>query len=137
MTREIRCAKLLRQVVPESLILLTIRLAQVVGDDMEPIRVLLVDDDQAVLEMMQRGLESQRFKVTPVTRVAEALARINTDTFDVLVTDQRMPGPADGFTLVSAMRSAQPELVSMRSGSYTNAHYLRDSDRHRNLWRPR
>ena len=107
MTREIRCAKLLRQVVPESLILLTIRLAQVVGDDMEPIRVLLVDDDQAVLEMMQRGLESQRFKVTPVTGVAEALARINTDTFDVLVTDQRMPGLADGFTLVSAMRSAQ------------------------------
>ena len=113
MTREIRCAKLLRQVVPESLILLTIRLAQVVGDDMEPIRVLLVDDDQAVLEMMQRGLESQRFKVTPVTGVAEALARINTDTFDVLVTDQRMPGLADGFTLVSAMRSAQPEVLTV------------------------
>jgi ActR/RegA family two-component response regulator len=113
MTREIRCAKLLRQVVPESLILLTIRLAQVVGDDMGPIRVLLVDDDQAVLEMMQRGLESQRFKVTPVTGVAEALARINTDTFDVLVTDQRMPGPADGFTLVSAMRSAQPEVLTV------------------------
>jgi CheY-like chemotaxis protein len=63
--------------------------------------------------MMQRGLESQRFKVTPVTGVAEALARINTDTFDVLVTDQRMPGPADGFTLVSAMRSAQPEVLTV------------------------
>jgi DNA-binding response OmpR family regulator len=80
---------------------------------MEPIRVLLVDDDQAVLEMMQRGLESQRFKVTPVTGVAEALARINTDTFDVLVTDQRMPSPADGFTVVSAMRSAQPEVLTV------------------------
>ena len=113
MTREIRCAKLLRQVIPESLILLTLRSAQAVGDDMEPIRVLLVDDDQAVLEMMQRGLESQRFKVTPVTGVAEALARINTDTFDVLVTDQRMPSPADGFTVVSAMRSAQPEVLTV------------------------
>ena len=113
MTREIRCAKLLRQVIPESLILLTLRSAQVMGDDMEPIRVLLVDDDQAVLELMQRGLESQRFKVTPVTGVAEALVRINTDTFDVLVTDQRMPGPADGFTLVSAMRSAQPEVLTV------------------------
>ena len=80
---------------------------------MEPIRVLLVDDDQAVLELMQRGLESQRFKVTPVTGVAEALARINTDSFDVLVTDQRMPGPADGFTLVSAMRSAQPGVLTV------------------------
>jgi hypothetical protein len=56
MTQEIRCAKLLRRVIPESVILVTIRSAQVVGNDMEPIRVLLVDDDQAVLEMMQRGL---------------------------------------------------------------------------------
>ncbi len=62
---------------------------------MEPIRVLLVDDDNAVLDMMQAALESRRFKVTPVAGVAEALGRINTDKFDVLITDQRMPGDAD------------------------------------------
>jgi DNA-binding response OmpR family regulator len=80
---------------------------------MEPIRVLLVDDDEAVLEMMQKALESRRFKVTPVASVSEALAYINTDAFDVLVTDQRMPGPADGFTLVSAMRNAQPNVLTV------------------------
>ena len=76
------------------------------GDCIESVRVLLVDDDLAVLEMMQIALESRQFEVTPVAGVAEALTRINTDTFDVLVTDQRMPGDADGFTLVSAMRNA-------------------------------
>ncbi len=80
---------------------------------MEPIRVLLVDDDNAVLDMMQAALESRRFKVTPVAGVAEALGRINTDKFDVLITDQRMPGDADGFTLVSAMRSAQPDALTV------------------------
>jgi len=80
---------------------------------MEPIRVLLVDDDKDVLDMMQVALESRQFKVTPVAGVADALRCINTHTFDVLVTDQRMPGEADGFTLVSAMRSAQPDALTV------------------------
>jgi len=80
---------------------------------MEPIRVLLADDDKDVLDMMQVALESRQFKVTPVAGVADALRCINTHTFDVLVTDQRMPGEADGFTLVSAMRSAQPDALTV------------------------
>jgi len=63
--------------------------------------------------MMQVALESRQFKVTPVAGVADALRCINTHTFDVLVTDQRMPGEADGFTLVSAMRSAQPDALTV------------------------
>lgn len=80
---------------------------------MEPIRVLLVDDDSDVLDMMQAALESRQFEVTSVTSVAEALSRIHTDTFDALVTDQHMPGPADGFTLVSAIRSTQPDALTV------------------------
>jgi len=80
---------------------------------MKPIRVLLADDDKDVLDMMQVALESRQFKVTPVAGVADALRCINTHTFDVLVTDQRMPGEADGFTLVSAMRSAQPDALTV------------------------
>jgi len=93
-----------------------------VGDCMESIRVLLVDDDPAVLEMMQIALESRQFKVTPVAGVAEALTRINTDTFDVLVTDQRMPGEADGFTLVSAMRNAQPNALTIVTSGSPDTH---------------
>jgi len=78
-----------------------------------PIRVHLVDDDRFVLKVMQAALESRSFRVTPVAGVAEALGRINTDKFDVLITDKRMPGAADGFTLVSAMRSAQPDALTV------------------------
>src|SRR5271166_276964 len=92
---------------------------------MEPIRVLLVDDDSAVLEMMQSALEARRFKVTPVAGVAEALARIHTDTFDVLLTDQRMPGDADGFTLASAMRSAQPDALTILTSGNPDAEAAR------------
>jgi hypothetical protein len=39
--------------------------------------------------------------------VTEALSRIASEWFDVLMTDLHMPNPGDGFTVVSAMRHSQ------------------------------
>jgi CheY-like chemotaxis protein len=66
-------------------------------------RVLLVDDDGAVRAMMNEGLQRKGFEVTTDASVTEALRRIATESFDVLITDLHMPDPGDGFTVVSAM----------------------------------
>jgi len=81
-------------------------------------RVLLVDDDEAVLEMMSRSLESKGFKVVAVGGVAEALKRIATESFEVLITDLHMPNAGDGFTVISAMRHSQPTAVTMLVSGY-------------------
>jgi DNA-binding response OmpR family regulator len=76
-------------------------------------RVLLVDDDGAVLAMMSQGLERKGFDVVAASSVTEALRRIATESFDVLITDLHMPNPGDGFTVVSAMRHSQPNALTM------------------------
>src|ERR1700721_720483 len=81
-------------------------------------RVLLVDDDEVVLEMMSRSLESKGFKVVAVGGVAEALKRIATESFEVLITDLHMPNAGDGFTVISAMRHSQPAAVTMLVSGY-------------------
>jgi ActR/RegA family two-component response regulator len=81
-------------------------------------RVLLVDDDEVVLEMMSRSLESKGFKVVAVGGVAEALKRIATESFEVLITDLHMPNAGDGFTVISAMRHSQPTAVTMLVSGY-------------------
>jgi DNA-binding response OmpR family regulator len=81
-------------------------------------RVLLVDDDGAVRAMMKEGLERKGFEVATAASVTEALRRITTDTFDVLITDLHMPDPGDGFTVVSAMRHSQPNAVTMLVSGY-------------------
>src|ERR1039457_3697785 len=48
-------------------------------------RVLLVDDDGAVRAMMNEGLQRKRFEVTTAASVTEALRRIATESFDVLI----------------------------------------------------
>jgi DNA-binding response OmpR family regulator len=81
-------------------------------------RVLLVDDDSAVLAMMIQGLERKRFEVVAASSVTEALGRIATENFDVLITDLHMPDPGDGFTVVSAMRHSQPNALTLLVSGY-------------------
>jgi DNA-binding response OmpR family regulator len=76
-------------------------------------RVLLVDDDESVREMMTLSLEIKGFKVLAAASVTEALKLITTETFDVLITDLHMPNPSDGFAVITAMRHAQPKALTL------------------------
>lgn len=81
-------------------------------------RVLLVDDDDAVRNMMTVTLERKGFEVVSASNVPEALRLIATETFDVLITDLHMPNPADGFTVISAMRHSQPDALTLLVSGY-------------------
>jgi ActR/RegA family two-component response regulator len=76
-------------------------------------RVLLVDDDDVVREMMSRSLKSKGFEVVAAGGVTDALQCIATEKFDVLITDLHMPNAGDGFTVISAMRHFQPAALTM------------------------
>jgi DNA-binding response OmpR family regulator len=81
-------------------------------------RVLLVDDDEAVLHTLKLVLEGDGFKVVTAANVNRALKCISCQTFDVLVTDLHMPDPGDGLTVVSAMRHANPKAVTLIFSSF-------------------
>jgi len=76
-------------------------------------RVLLVDDDEVVRFSLGRVLEKNGFRVTTAASVSEALKHIGAATFDVLLSDLHMPGAGDGLTVVSAMRHANPQAVTL------------------------
>jgi|ERR1700722_501102 len=81
-------------------------------------RVLLVDDDEAVRDMMSATLESKGFDVIPAATVTEALKHISAESFDVLITDLHMPNPSDGFAVVTAMRHSQPAALTLLVSGY-------------------
>lgn len=54
-------------------------------------KLLLVDDDAAVRDMLQQALEGDGFEVVAASSVSEALRRIVTENFDVLLSDLHMP----------------------------------------------
>jgi DNA-binding response OmpR family regulator len=83
-----------------------------------PNKVLLVDDDGAVRDMMNQALSRKGFEVVTASSVPEALRHIADETYDVLITDLHMPEAGDGFTVVSAMRHSQPHALTMLVSGY-------------------
>jgi DNA-binding response OmpR family regulator len=81
-------------------------------------KVLLVDDDNAVRDMMTATLLHKGFEVVAAANVTDALKLITTETFDVLITDLHMPNPGDGFTVVTAMRHSQPNALTLLVSGY-------------------
>lgn len=76
----------------------------------EPIRVLHVDDEPDVLDLVATILEGERgrFAVETATTTSEALERLD-DTVDCIVSDYEMPG-RDGLELLGTVREKYPEI---------------------------
>ena len=79
----------------------------------EPTRLLFVDDDATLRRLWTTILSDEGFAVQDVATVPEALARITSQSFDVLIADLNIGEPGDGFTVVSAMRRVQPHAVTL------------------------
>ena len=76
-------------------------------------RLLCVDDEEAIRITMAAVLSKHGFEVRTAASVAEALQKITSEKFDVLLSDLNIGNPGDGLTVVSAMRRTQPEAVTM------------------------
>lgn len=74
-------------------------------------RILLVDDEPPVMEMLQRMLASLGYRVTAFTSSVEALEafKASPDTFDLLVTDMTMPD-LTGTVLAKKIMAIRPDF---------------------------
>jgi PAS domain S-box-containing protein len=79
---------------------------------MAEIKLLFVDDDNALRTTLGAVLTHHGFKLTAVSSVPEALELISSQKFDVLLADLNIGEPGDGFTVVSAMRRVQPDACT-------------------------
>jgi CheY-like chemotaxis protein len=89
-----------------------------VANSLAKSRILLVDDNDNIRAVFQEGLERRGFEVIPAASVNAALNLISTEKFDVLLSDLHMPNAGDGLTVVSAMRHAHPNAITVVQSGY-------------------
>lgn len=82
-----------------------------------PGRVLVIDDEPAVQDLLQRVLANAGHQVTVVDSAEAALIRLARDRFDVLVVDNNLPRMT-GLELMSLVRDHHPELRAIMITAY-------------------
>ena len=68
------------------------------------VRVLIVEDDPRLANMLRRGLLEEGFGADVVGTSEEALAAVQATAFDVVTLDVMLPGQLDGFGICTRMR---------------------------------
>ncbi len=76
-------------------------------------RLLFVDDEATIRFTLSTILSKHGFEVSVAANVAEALQKITSQQFDILLSDLNIGNPGDGLTVVSAMRRTQPQAITM------------------------
>jgi DNA-binding NtrC family response regulator len=81
-------------------------------------RLLLVDDEPDILDFLERALR-RRYQVTRFSDPAAALAAVTVSAFDVLITDQKMPG-VSGLELLEVVARLHPDTVRVLISGFTD-----------------
>jgi YesN/AraC family two-component response regulator len=86
---------------------------------MKPYKLLLVDDEERILRSLQRVLRSEAYQISTALDAASALRLMETETFDVVTSDQRMPGMS-GTELLRIVKDSHPRTIRIMLSGYSD-----------------
>ncbi|MCX6646350.1 MAG: sigma-54 dependent transcriptional regulator [bacterium] len=79
--------------------------------------ILVVDDSDATLEVIQRNLSAEGYKVYTAGNVGDAIAILEQTVLDLVITDLKMP-KVSGLDLIRHMRENYPDCEVMMITGY-------------------
>jgi len=79
--------------------------------------ILVVDDEPAIQDIITWALSAEGYRVTTAGNGEEALARVESEEFDVIVTDIVMPG-IDGLEVLERSRVLSPRAAVIVMTAY-------------------
>jgi DNA-binding NtrC family response regulator len=85
----------------------------------EPKRILIVDDEKKVAFFLREGLEGlgEGYEVTSTESAESALRELDSNSFDLVVTDFRLPG-LNGLQLMERLRRSSPATRTILITAY-------------------
>lgn len=89
-------------------------------------RILVVDDELVVVSLVKEALEEDGYNLSMATNGKEALAAMEQQEFDLIISDIRMP-KMDGIELVSKARQIQPGISVIFMTAFANLDSAKDA----------
>lgn len=75
--------------------------------------ILLVEDEETLRLTLADDLRDAGFLVSETADVCEAMALWNSEPFDILITDLKLPGEHSGLTLLEWVKKQSPTVVAV------------------------
>jgi two-component system response regulator AtoC/two-component system nitrogen regulation response regulator NtrX len=79
--------------------------------------ILIVDDEETVLYTLQAVLKREGYTIQSARNAREALEKLETGTYDLIISDVNMPG-ISGLDLLDAVKTRDPECLVILITAY-------------------
>lgn len=83
-------------------------------------KILVVEDHQEMRDEIVETLEDEGYEVSAKANAADGIEAARWSQFDLLITDVRMPGGADGIDALEQIKLLQPTIYSIVITGYTD-----------------
>lgn len=90
---------------------------------LEPLCILLVEDDEHLRDSLRETLEEEGYLVQAVPSGADAIALSANRRFDLIVTDIKTPGASDGLAALETVKAGNPEVAGIVITGYSTEEY--------------
>ena len=84
----------------------------------EPVKILVVDDEESMRDMLQIVLEKRGYRVVTAEDAQKALKLTRKHAFSLIIQDVRMPG-MDGLKLLELLKREQPDTPILIITAYS------------------
>ncbi len=82
-------------------------------------KILVVDDEENIRTIIKRAFQKEGFTVTTASSGNEALKELEKSSFDLVITDLKMPD-GDGISLLKHIHSLSPDTMVMVITAYAS-----------------
>ena len=96
--------------------------------------VLVVDDEDSIFSALSRALRREGYSFTYAPDADTALALALTQGFQVVISDNRMPG-MHGLEFLELMRARHPGVVRVLMSADADAHLVSDATKRGTVFR--
>ena len=80
-------------------------------------KILVVEDEKTLCLLYEEELSKEGYDITPVTDAEAALAKLSEQSFDLIITDIRMPGK-NGIELITQIMGLRKDIPIIINSAY-------------------
>jgi DNA-binding NtrC family response regulator len=92
----------------------------------EYVKILIVEDEAMMRNLLLKILESEGYKVTLASSAAEALKKLETEKYDLMLSDVKMPG-MNGFDLLEKVKGQWSDMAVIVMTGYGDAYTVKEA----------